>query len=423
MPYAPARTTRQVGFLRRLGAAALMAVAGVTLVAIPAQAQPGGFGGGGGMGMMGREMFSAPFSVREMDRYGELLALSQEQRDVVRLLVESQVETFQTKARAIRDKMEEIREEFREYRDPSVWEGMREIMEDFRVFRENAEKSLMGDVQAILTQEQSAKWPMIERTMRRDRTVRRGLMSGERIDVIRIVEEANVGEEVMQTLQPVLDQYAVDLDRALIRRNAFQDNAMGRMGDIMRTGDMDTAQKLLEEGRAFSIEVRDINRRYARQVESMLPDGVREAFAAHVQRVSFPDVYRPSYTSRALDAAIGFNDLSDDQQARIKALRDSFNREVTVLNRRLSDAIEQSETTMTVQEMFRRGFGGEGMAGDDIRGEKRNLDRTSLERLREVLTPEQVQRLPRRDEGDRRDGGQRPGQGGQQRRGGFNPPT
>lgn len=412
---------------RRFGVMVGVAVFGVSMLASPAAAQPGGgFGGAfGGMGGgMGREMFAAPFSTREMERYGEFLGLTQEQREVVRMLVEAQVEAFQAQARVVRDKMDQIREEFREYRDPSVWEGMQGVMENFRRFREESEKTLLGDVQAILTSAQAERWPALERTMRRDRTIRRGLMSGERLDLVRMVEEANLEADVKAPLEPVLEQYAIDLDRALIQRNAFQDEAMQRMGEIMRNQDMDTAQKLLEEGRQYSVAVKDINRRYARQIESMLPDGAREAFAAQVARVSFPDVYRPSYTSRALDAAIGFNDLTEDQKARITAIRDSFNRETNVLNRRLAEAIEQSEMTMTVQQMFRRGFGGEEGQDAELRRQKRDLDRSSLERLRDVLTQAQIQRLPSRDEGDRRGG---PGQGGgqQQQRRVFerNPPT
>ncbi len=407
-------TTR--GFVRRLGAATVMALAAVSMLATPTQAQPGGFGGG--MGAMGRDLFSAPFSTREMERYGDFLALTQEQKEVVRMLVEAQVDAYQTRARTIRDKMDQIREEFREYRDPSVWEGMQGMMEEFRDFRLETEKALLGDVQAILTAEQAEKWPELERTMRRDRTIRRGMMSGERLDVIRLVEEAELPDDVKGNLQPVLAQYAMDLDRALIKRNEFQDEAMQKMGEIMRTGDMDTAQKLLEEGRQYSVAVKDINKRYARQVEAMLPDEPRAAFADQVARVSFPDIYRPSYTGRALDAAIGFNDLTADQQARITALRDSFNRDTAVLNRRLAEATEQAEMTMTVQQMFRRGFGGEEGQDAELRREKRDLDRSSLERLREVLSAEQAERLPRRDENRGRDGG-----GGERRGPQRNPPT
>ena len=410
-------------FLRRCGAAAIITIATISTLAMPAQAQPGGFGGG--MGAMGRDMFAAPFSTREMDRYGDFLGLSSEQKEVVRMLVEAQVDAFQTRARTIRDKMDQIREEFREYRDPSVWEGMQGMMEEFRDFRAETEKALLGDVQAILTAEQAEKWPELERTMRRDRTIRRGLMSGERLDVVRLVEEANLADDIKRNLQPVLSQYAMDLDRALIKRNEFQDEAMQKMGEIMRTGDMDTAQKLLEEGRQYSLAVKDINKRYARQVESMLPDEPRAAFADQVARVSFPDIYRPSYTSRALDAAVGFNDLTEDQKTRITALRDSFNRDTASVNRRLAETTEQQEMTMTVQQMFRRGFGGEEGQDADLRREKRELDRTSLERLREALTPAQIERLPRRDEG-RGDGGQQrmgPGGGGDRRGPQRNPPT
>lgn len=420
------RWTRSSGwFVRNVVRLAGVAMSlGAIALATPAFAQGGGgFGGGPGMmGGMGRDLMGAPFSTRDLERFVQLLKLDAEQKDVVEVLLEAHVEQFQAKAQAIRDKMETARNEFREYQDASVWEGVGKAMTEFRTERVKMETQFMDDLKAVLNEQQAQAFPSFERANRREKTMRRGLMSGERMDVVRLVEEAKLTPEEISPLAAVLDQYSVDLDRELIKRNAYQEEAMGQAGDLFRNQDMEKAQKLLEDGRKLSVAVRDINRKYARQVQELLPEAKRAEFASAIQRASFPDIYRPSYTSRVFEAVMGFTDLTEDQRAQVAPARDSYSRSLSDLNAKLAEDTEKTEMEMSIEGMFRRGFGGEEGPAGELRRQRRDLDRSALENLRKILTPEQIERLPARDEsGEGRGGpGQDGGRGGQGQR--RNPP-
>lgn len=389
---------------------------------------PGGmFGGMGGMGGM-QQLFEPPVSSRDLDKYAKQLGLDKEQTEVLTSLLEASQQEFNEAAKTAREQMEKLREEAREARDPEVWREMGAQMETFRKARQKMEDTFFSDFKDILTEEQAAKFPKIERQRRREQTIGRGLMSGERVDLIRTVEELNLTPDQAAPLQPTLDLYEADLDRELTARNAVYEESQGKIREMFEAGNMDDMQKVLEKGREASKRVRDVNRRYARQLESMLPAEAQAKFTEQVRRESFPMVYRPTQAGRAIDAAKAFTDIDETQKSALATLSENYTRELGSLNKQLEQATLDREENITAQDLMSRGFGGRG--GDEgpmgeLREKRRDLDSTTMDKLRALLTPEQVEKLPRREDrfgpggGDReggRDGGRqqprrRPGGG------------
>jgi hypothetical protein len=164
------------------------------------------------------------------------------------------------------------------------------------------------------------------------------------------------------------------------------------------------AQRMLTTARDASVRVRDTNRRYARQVMEALPEDQRPAFERSIKQASFPGIYRATRSSRELTAAAGFADADAPQRQAIAELTASYNRQLETLNDELATATEQNEMSMTVERMVRRfGRGGGGGGGDedptaDVREKRRELDRSTSESLRKLLTAEQIDRLPQPDE-------------------------
>ncbi|MBK9189727.1 MAG: Spy/CpxP family protein refolding chaperone [Phycisphaerales bacterium] len=404
-----------------MAVAALGPVVGLTPDAI---AQPGGGRGegrgggpGGGMGFGGgmREMMSAPvISARDLERVSGRLGLAPEQLDVVKTLHEGFAAQARQITEAMQTQMEKARDEFRESRDPEVFQSLRPAMEKARADRKKAEQEFMSDVQAVLTPEQQAKWPSFERGVRRETTLRQGLMSGERVDLFRLVERLELAPEAMEALRPALDGYEADLDRELVTRAKVYEESMEKMSRMRDMGDMEAMQDVIEKGREASVRVRDVNRRYARQVADLLPSEKRSAFEADVKRESFPDVYRESQATRSFNAAMGFADLSAEQREQLLAMRESYTRTLDTLNTKLAAAIEENEMTFNISQMMQRR--GEESPMGQLRTERRDLDRATIEKLRGILTEAQVEKLPqpeqrgegrgRGDQGERRQRGQ-----------------
>lgn len=384
--------------------------------------QRGGMMGGGMGGLRGMfgggDPMSPSIDSRELDDIGRGLELAADQKELARGLFEGYQEQFRAKADEMRAKMEEMRNEARESGDRGAFANIATQMNEFRVSRQKMEDQFFGDFKAILTPQQLERWPVIERDRRREKTISRGLMSGERMDVIKLVEQAKFSPEVTAQIKPVLDQYAADLDRELVARNKFQEEQAGRLQEIM--GDPERMQKVLEQGRDVSVRVREVNKRYARQIEAALPEEQKAAWTAAVKQASFPDIYRQTGATRQIAAAEGLADLTAEQKETITTLKQTYTRELEAANDKLATAQEQAEMTMTVDRIMRR-FGGDNAEDPtaDARQAKRDLDRKTTESLQKALTPEQVERLPA---GGGPGGGRRGGEGGGNRGGGGDDP-
>jgi hypothetical protein len=294
-----------------------------------------------------------------------------------------------------------------------VWEGLQDSMKASRDARKKIEETFASDMKLILTPEQVERWPAVERAQRRDQTLRRGFLSGERVDLFVLVEEAKLPEEAAAAVKPVLDQYDVDMDRELAKRNDTYENSFEKMGELRREGDMEGLQELIKEGREAGARVRDLNRRFARQLTDLLPEDQKPVFEMAFKRASFPEVYRPTQASRAITAAIGFDDITDAQKEQLNALNARYSRDLEGVNEKLAKGIEEGEMNFDMGNFMNRDREEGPLA--DLRRERRDVDRTAMDEVRKILTAEQQERLPKpdndgqrreRNRGDRREPGE-----------------
>lgn len=375
----------------------------------------GGFGGGFGGGGFGGRMYDASVTSVDMDKYAKMLGLDKAQQEAVNMLHDAYSKEFAEQADKMRTKMEDMRQEAREAQDPSMWQQMGEEMQKFRTVRTDMETSFFDDVKAVLTPAQAEKWPSIERLRRRESTIGRGLMSGERVDLVKVVDDLKLSDAAKAPLAQVLDQYSADLDRELVARNAVYDEAQNNFRDMF-AGNADPSKmtKMFEDGRAAALKVRDVNTRFARQIEPLLPEDKRAAFSDEVRRESYPMIYRTSYANRVIEAAPKIDGLSAEQKQSIQTLSESFNREVATINKQMETATVERETSIKPEEIMGRfGMGGGGGGGGggrggfggnmfdsekmtELRTQRRELETNTVDKIKAILTEEQQAELPQR---------------------------
>ena len=388
------------GVVARMAAMAGLTV-GVLALPMIAWAQPrdggGGrqWGGGGGGGGMRSMMMVPPITKRQMDAYAETLALEPEQREAAETLFEG----YQQQARDGQQTMREAMEKMREGGGPGGFETMRTSMTTYRAERKKLDGQFASDLREILAPEQGEKWPAVERAWRRDQTLRRGFLSGERVDLLELSRDAEI-DAAGGTVKALLEEYELELDRELAKRNAVYDEQIGAMGQFRGPEDFAKMEEGMAKGREAGVRVREVNRKYARQVVDALPEEKRAEFEKAFRRASFPAVYGETETGKALAAAEGFADLTEEQKAEVARIRATHERALDGVNERLASAVEESEMNATMQSMF-RGRGGEGPLAD-MRRERRELERGALESLKKTLSADQVVRLPKAEQGERR---------------------
>lgn len=385
-------------------AAGLVAVAASAALAQPGGGGRGGRGGpGGGM----RDMMPS-ISSRNLDKYADMLEMTQEQRDAAKALFEGYDGQNRRAREDMQSRMEKVREKFQESRDPAVWQDMREEFTKFRTSRQKAEESFTSDLKAILTPAQIEKWPAVERATRRDTTLRRGLMSGERVDLFEIVNGLKLEGEAKNEVQTALTDYDTELDRALLTRNAVYDEGMEKMGEARQNGNMEAIEEMMKKGREASTRVRDVNKRFARTIADLLPEEQKAAFELEVKKASYPDVYRPTQAQRALESAKGFSGLTDEQKEQIEALTQSYSRSLSQANDRLAAAITENEEKVTAADMMARFRGGQEGPVADLRQQRREHSEKAVEDLKKILGPEMSEKLRDADRESEDDRGDRP---------------
>ncbi|MGE4199000.1 MAG: hypothetical protein AB7G11_17970 [Phycisphaerales bacterium] len=405
---------------RRLIGTAIVSVACLALSAGGVLAQgggPGGPGGGGpgggrgGFGGMfggGQQAFEPSIDSQDIDGMTTLFGFDKAQKEAVKQLFDGYQQEFAAAAKDMRAKFDAAREEMRNTGDRSVMGEVMEKMGEFRKHRSEMEKSFLGDVKAVLTEQQLQKWPRFERDRRRTETIGNGLMSGENVDLVRLVKDLKLPAETQSSLEPTLDQYTVELDPALDARNKMYEDMQSKIREMFQGGDPDAMEEMVKKGREVSTRVRDVNRKFAAQIETALPAEKQSEFATAFRRESFPRVYRPTQATRVVDAAVALKDLTADQKSAIEAIRDSYHRDLAAIQKDMEGATEEMEANFSPRNMMQRGgFGNDDSKLGDLQRRRRELDRDTAEKVNALLTEEQREKLPRRDANDGQDGGQR----------------
>jgi Spy/CpxP family protein refolding chaperone len=320
-------------------------------------------------------------------------------------LIDAAYETYLASVRDTADTMREVQQAaFSEYRDtgnPEIWRDLIPVVDRYEAYRDTLDERFLDEFRLILTPEQDERWERFERDRRRMLGLADGgLVSGDDVDLVDIVETTRLSESARVAAAPVLDRYAAEMDRLLTDVGELRDELERRSLDVLADLDFTTREpdftglnELLSEATAAGVQVREANRRYA----ALLARTVGGEEGARIERAfleaAYPAVYRTSTAERTIRAALTFDDLSPAQRDAISTLADRYDREVSSANEQWVEAIRDAETGGTVDDLFSGiGFGDE--AERNARRDRRDLDRRYADRVRELLTDEQAARLP-----------------------------
>lgn len=350
------------------------------------------------------------FSRDDVARYGALLGFDEAQSEAALALYDGMVAEQQEAAAKLRESITNSAKNAGENRTTFRLDGdfaarMREQMQA----RQAREDSFVTDLRSLATDAQAERWPGVERAIRRDRSLPRGRLAGERLDLVKIASELNIaGPAATPDVASLLTQYETELDRAIVERDKRAAEMRG-----LAPGDAN-AQALREKATEAREALRDVNRRFARQIAGSLPEQDATRFKEVVAERSFPQIYERSHAAESLDAALKMDDLTPEQRQAIEALRDAYVRDARRTNEEWAKAQEEWEQTPmgAIASMLPadagsqlRVAGQDGVVTDPTQGPREArvaLDGGAIEKLRTVLTDAQRERLPKPAERRRR---------------------
>jgi hypothetical protein len=269
-----------------------------------------------------------------------------------------------------------------------------EAQERWRAERRRLNQCLIADILTLLTAPQHEQWPGVERALRRARSLPRGQLSGERLDLFMIVRDLRLDAEALDMIQPLLAGYEVQLDEALRRREDHYEQAERNFGRHPGNGDDERALPLIREQVQRHVAVRDVNDAFIRLIAEALPDDEAASFRSAALRRGYARVYATTRGQHMLLAARELPGLDEETKAAVQALLDAYRAEHAALAEQLLVAVRLHEPAAAL----RRFEGPQGMAARDplapLLAQRNDLDRRSIDELERALGLEQFSRLP-----------------------------
>jgi hypothetical protein len=438
--------------------------------------QRGGMGGmGRGMQDM-REALEADFQRRDVPIFVRQLNLTEDQSGVLETLFVDYETSFQPEAEAIQSAMMDIgRNMMQSFNTPERREQMQQMRDKFQqefeaaeaangpmdddarraFFRERMQKAVeefaqqsqvngldaevkaaMGQLlekmeawqsrkaqlrdnfttgmKAVLDDDQLAQWPAFERFLTREKTLPRGRISGENLNLFFVVDELRMPPEEFAKLEPIFDDYETRLDNALRARNAYVEESMPKIMKAMQSQDSADAGRIFKRQADLRAAVRDVNEEFRKAMVNALGESAwAKTLDKAVLAGGWDRFYRPTNTDRMFEEAVKIEGLDPAVLQSVTDLYAGYRGELAPLNDRLKDLARTEEPDQIVRDgerfvsMISQGIGGMARAFGGGGAEEREDpmrkvfdDRTELgtryeERLKALLTPEQFEKLPR----------------------------
>ncbi|MCC6321646.1 MAG: hypothetical protein IT438_09470 [Phycisphaerales bacterium] len=382
--------------------AAAASVGAAVLAPPPAEAQMR-------MGMgMGGDMLAPAVSTRELEKIGTMLSLTAEQKEAAKALLSAYQDEHGKAAKAMQDALKNAQSEFAESQDPSVF--TKDLPDEMRKHQDkmkSLETGFMNDLKSLLDGKQAELWPRVERGHRREKSLPNGMLAGESVNLGSIVDDLNLEGKPSRELDQAIEAYEIDLDRAMTERDAKREEMQKKQEEGMKDFDFtkidfDQIRKMMQDYRSSGLKVRDVNERHARLIAGALPEARQAEFTDRVRKATFPQVYKAPYPTKAMKAASEFGDLTSEQKQAISEMLASYQREVATANEAWSNAIatEEKEGGGDPFGGFGRmmpGGSNESSAVDTARKARRELDKSTISKLKALLTEDQQAKLPEKE--------------------------
>jgi hypothetical protein len=264
----------------------------------------------------------------------------------------------------------------------------------------------LTDMQGLLTPEQAGKWPLAERELRRLKRAGSGRLPGERIDLIRLLDEVDGGAMARKDVREAMEQYAQELDGVLRTRDKLVEDQDGAFREKI-VSDPKGAESLWNDSLRARKAIVDVNRKYARQLAPLLSPEAATTLAKRVFDASYPKLIEPTKSEKWAREAATLASLSEEQRTQVADILANYDTQRARLLERLAREHEAHELERKPPELAATlagkeppsSWGGKSELAADhplmkLREERFLLDSGVRKRVAAILSEEQRAEVP-----------------------------
>jgi hypothetical protein len=384
-----------------------LAVSITLLLASAALAQ----GGSMSMGLYGGDdSFRPDLSSRDLRVIIRVLSLKPDAEKALMDLFAGYDGTLQSEGQAVKEYVNDHIEKAEAMMDPSLLKPAQERLDKWRERSEQIKKAFLADLKSLLTSDQEARWPVVERELRRMKFVGGGKLCGESIDLVRMTEDVLGKAEPPHELAELLNRYSDELDHAIVARQAFMDENEKGFNDKCKS-DPKAGEAIWKEAQHLHAAVRDVNERYVRLIAAQLPADKSTDLNHKYFDASYRPITKPTRLDDYVKDAAELKTLTPAQQSAFKTLKAKYDTDKRAVMERQAKAwrdfeMEWKPDTLAEPmenhrtEPHQQRYNGSWLPDNHplivTRKERFELDASVRKSLDAILTEEQRKEVPSR---------------------------
>ncbi|MGP1347852.1 MAG: hypothetical protein ACTS3F_14440 [Phycisphaerales bacterium] len=344
----------------------------------------------------------------DMEVFVRVLELGDTEQQMLEALYDAFYTEWQQGHRAMRREASDLIERAEILQDQRLLDKVWPMRQEWTERATQLERRFLDDVTTMLTAEQEGRWPIVERELRRIKKMGAGRLAGESVDIVRLVARIVPDDAMTSEIKELLEQYAEQLDAALVRRERLLEDESDGFADLVKS-DPDRAEEVYFRAVRARTAICDVNERFARQIAAALPEDIAENIMNAFREDAYAMYIKPTRIEKQILAAETATGLSPDQVERTTALLQRYRAEVRQMNQKEIDirlSLEREETPEFIRKArspepespegnWRQHMGwGEDHPLSKLRAERLELDRRHRDELKEILTEQQYLALP-----------------------------
>lgn len=280
---------------------------------------------------------------RDVVLIAQALDLDEGQRMIVESLYEDYRYAFDEGWQETQQRFADMREELQDVDRDRIMEMVLKPFEDWQQEKLVIKGQFEDNVKIILNEQQREQWPAFQRQMTREKSLHRGRLSGESLNLFHVLRDLRLGSRAERNVQSVLNEYDRELHQALLARDEALADAQRDMFRSIRDQNHEVNLAQIDRQIQLRLAIRNVNDRYIDRIAENLPSEHRDEFRAAALERGYPRVYRPIPAVRVFNEAMELDELDSEQVSEIRSLRDAMMDELVEINRDLHQGLREHE--------------------------------------------------------------------------------